>query len=258
MLKAIGSASAAAAGVGSVSTNALAATESPFEPVDASNVQRYVKSVRGSDTVQTLSTRLERDWGGSLSFAEATVNRLKRRDRDHTLVTVPVVFSDDAAGEKSPTSDELKVSGDITAELSNGTVEGAYAVVSESLHSGLDRRTTTYEAADRDVSVSTDEVFDRRRNPVVVDEVNRSDVSADGAVCTFCDGLGNVICAVGCSVAYSLIAASLTISPPAGIAVGAAISSFCGIVTLLNESLTGTGCGVDWTTEQVCDRLYDC
>jgi len=208
-----------------------------------------------------MKRRLREDWSDKPEFGSSVTHRIRSNRRQVTnsyFLTAPLKFT--GAGQAGHDGD-IEEGGDVTYRVEDGEVVEAYATVSETYPSGYDRTVTTYRSENGRIVANTDEVF--ARDGTVLFDREESNTSGTvttqaSSLCTFCNGVGNVICAVGCGVAYSLIVASIALSPPAGVAAGAVVSAFCGLVTLYNEAATGTGCGADWTTEQICGELYGC
>ncbi|PSQ04836.1 hypothetical protein BRC97_10425 [Halobacteriales archaeon QS_6_71_20] len=228
---------------------------------EGANRNKLRATARSSPVHRQVKRRLQEDWSAKPDISSSVAHRIQSKHRRVTnsyFLTAPLTFT---GASKAGRGDGIEVAGDVTYRIEEGEVAEAYATVSETFQTGYDKSVTTYRSENDQIVAHTDEVF-AQDGTVLLDpeetEATGTVTTQASSLCTFCDGVGNVICAVGCGVAYSLIVASVAVSPPAGVAAGAVVSAFCGLVTLYNESATGTGCGADWTTEQICGELYGC
>ena len=268
IMKRLGAGSVAAAGFSAVTGTAAAAEDgfSLVEVTDRSKQNKLRAEVLSSELRKVTSKKLRTDWQTKMEVEDAEAYHLTQNDGDtFYLVTMPLSFRDRG-------KNNTKNKGDVTFKLRDGDISPArdgdiirgYGIVRTLNDRGLDEEVTTYDVTADGITSTTNQVFDENGELNVRADSSRS-VSASGdfttqetALCTFCKGVGNVICAVGCGIAYSLIIASISLSPPAGVAAGAVVSAFCGLVTLFNDAVGGSGCGVDWTTERICRELYGC
>lgn len=274
-----------------------APSQLPVNITDApKDTSRRVQTLAlNSDAYTELVQQLHRDLNVKVSVGETEVKNVEWQEtptddnspepETFSIVSIPLSFESKRTRgrkrrQKSATDSQQTKQGDIAVKVQNNEVIEVYASVSEQNQDGLVKSMTTYHgdpervglqnSNSKSVSSATHEVFNEE-NELVLDAQAVSDASADkssqvqaqhnenSTVCKFCMAVGNVICTVGCGVAYAAIVASVAVAPPASLTAGAVVSAFCGLVTLANEAANGNGCGVDWTTEGICEDLYnDC